>query len=225
MLSHFSHVRLFVTLRTIAHARVLCPCGSPGKNTRVGCHPLLQGIFPTQGSSPGLLHLLHCRQMLYQDYAYTAPSPVPADGTVDSLGVSRKRRIPLSLIKPGQLVYKRWPFCLGPSPPSDPGLRHDNSKEHPQQAHKTSTQISSKKKDFCWFKDLRDEGVPSVLHGNCADSSIESSSGRESSSSSQRSWKTKSPDAASQVGTELSGNGWRWENALTCWEEARAKSG
>ena len=35
---------------------------SPGKNTRVGCHALLQGIFPTQGSNPGLPH---CRQILY----------------------------------------------------------------------------------------------------------------------------------------------------------------
>ena len=33
-----------------------------GKNPRVGCHSLLQGIFPTQGSNPGLLH--H-RQFLY----------------------------------------------------------------------------------------------------------------------------------------------------------------
>ena len=31
----------------------------PGKNTRVGCHFLLQGIFPTQESNPGLLCLLH----------------------------------------------------------------------------------------------------------------------------------------------------------------------
>ena len=29
---------------------------SPGKNTRMGCHFLLQGIFQTQGSNPGLLH-------------------------------------------------------------------------------------------------------------------------------------------------------------------------
>ena len=29
---------------------------SPGKNTGVGCHALLQGIFPTQGSNPGLLY-------------------------------------------------------------------------------------------------------------------------------------------------------------------------
>ena len=32
---------------------------SPGKNTGVGCHSLLQGIFPTQGSNPSLLCLLH----------------------------------------------------------------------------------------------------------------------------------------------------------------------
>ena len=29
---------------------------SPGKNTGVGCHALLQGIFPTQGTNPGLPH-------------------------------------------------------------------------------------------------------------------------------------------------------------------------
>ena len=39
--------------------RLLCPWDSPGKNTGVGCHALLQGIFPTQGSNPNLLHLLH----------------------------------------------------------------------------------------------------------------------------------------------------------------------
>ena len=35
---------------------------SPGKNNGVSCHPLLQGIFPTQGWNPGLSH---CRQILY----------------------------------------------------------------------------------------------------------------------------------------------------------------
>ena len=29
---------------------------SPGKNTGVGCHALLQGIFPTQGLNSGLPH-------------------------------------------------------------------------------------------------------------------------------------------------------------------------
>ena len=38
--------------------------GDPtGKNTGVGCHALLQGIFPIQGSNPGLPH---CRRILYQ---------------------------------------------------------------------------------------------------------------------------------------------------------------
>ena len=35
---------------------------SPGKNTGVGCHALLQGIFPIQGSNLGLLH---CRWILH----------------------------------------------------------------------------------------------------------------------------------------------------------------
>ena len=33
----------------------LCPWDFPGKNTGVGCHFLLQGIFPIQGSNPHLL--------------------------------------------------------------------------------------------------------------------------------------------------------------------------
>ena len=40
-------------------ARLLCLWDSPGKNTGVGSHALLQGIFPTQGSNLRLLHLLH----------------------------------------------------------------------------------------------------------------------------------------------------------------------
>ena len=39
--------------------RLLCPWNSPGKNTAVGCHFLLQAIFPTQGSNLHLLCLLH----------------------------------------------------------------------------------------------------------------------------------------------------------------------
>ena len=42
--------------------RLPCPWDSPGKNTGVGCHSLLQGIFLIQGSNPDLPH---CRQMLY----------------------------------------------------------------------------------------------------------------------------------------------------------------
>ena len=53
----FSHVGLFMTLWTIAHQTPL-PWDSPDKNTRVGCHALLQGTFLMQGSNSHLLCLL-----------------------------------------------------------------------------------------------------------------------------------------------------------------------
>ena len=40
-------------------ARLICSRYPPGKNTGVGCHALLQGIFPTLGSNLSLLHLMH----------------------------------------------------------------------------------------------------------------------------------------------------------------------
>ena len=61
VISCFSRVRLFATPWAVAH-QAICPWNSPGKNTGVGCHALLQGIFPTQGCNPGFLH---CRQILY----------------------------------------------------------------------------------------------------------------------------------------------------------------
>ena len=42
--------------------RLLCPWNSPGKNTGVGSHSLLQGIFSIWGSIPALPH---CKQILY----------------------------------------------------------------------------------------------------------------------------------------------------------------
>ena len=50
----FSCVWPFATLCTVTHPspRLLCSWDSPGKNIRVGCHVLLQEIFPTQGSNP-----------------------------------------------------------------------------------------------------------------------------------------------------------------------------
>ena len=43
--------------------RLYSPWNSPGQDTGVGSLSLLQGIFPTQGLNPGLLH---CRRILYQ---------------------------------------------------------------------------------------------------------------------------------------------------------------
>ena len=59
LLRRFCHVRLSATLWLLWTARLLCPWDSPGTNTGVRCHFLLQGIFPTQGSNPCLLCLLH----------------------------------------------------------------------------------------------------------------------------------------------------------------------
>ena len=61
LLSHFSRVRL-CDPRDGSPTRLLRPWDSPDKNTGVGCHFLLQGIYPTQGSNQGLLH---CRGILY----------------------------------------------------------------------------------------------------------------------------------------------------------------
>ena len=72
--------------------RLLCPWNSPGKNTRVGCHFLLQGIFLTLGLNPGLLW---CRWILYplrriqlslvQPSCYPHPKIFPGgDGTLYS---------------------------------------------------------------------------------------------------------------------------------------------
>ena len=74
---------LWVKMLVFQSCPILCnpmdcspPCSSvygdsPGKNTGVSCHSLLQGVFPTQGSNPSLLH---CRQSLfhlsYQESTY-----------------------------------------------------------------------------------------------------------------------------------------------------------
>ena len=55
-----SHVRLCVPMDCSPQAPL--SMGFPGKNTGAGCHFLFQGIFPTQGLTPGLLR---CRQILY----------------------------------------------------------------------------------------------------------------------------------------------------------------
>ena len=69
---HYFHLfpPLKVKMKVAQSCPALCdpwttysPWNSPGHNTGVGSLSLLQGIFPTQGLNPGLLH---CRQILYQ---------------------------------------------------------------------------------------------------------------------------------------------------------------
>ena len=73
-------------------ARLLCPWYFPGKNTGVGCHFLLQGIFPTQGLNLCLLHLrnwqadslplLHLGSTYTPYYIYKCPGGL--DGKVSA---------------------------------------------------------------------------------------------------------------------------------------------
>ena len=56
---------------------------SPGKNTGVGCHALLRGIIPAQGSNPGLPH---CRQILC---GLSKPPGKPKNTGVSSLSLLR----------------------------------------------------------------------------------------------------------------------------------------
>ena len=74
IISMLSHSVVFHSLQPhgLWPARRLCPWGSPGKNTGVGCHSLLQGIFSTWGLNPGLLH---CRWFLHY---YVSPQGGPA---------------------------------------------------------------------------------------------------------------------------------------------------
>ena len=51
-----------LTICDLLDCRLLCPWEFSGKNTGVGSQSLLQGIFLTQGSNPGLTH---CRRILY----------------------------------------------------------------------------------------------------------------------------------------------------------------
>ena len=56
---------LRIQVQGLLPTRLLCPWGSPGKNAGVGCHALLQGIFPTQGLNPCLPCLLHWQEDSY----------------------------------------------------------------------------------------------------------------------------------------------------------------
>ena len=65
-----SHARLFATPWIVACPKLLRPWDFQGKSTEVGCYFFLQGIFPTQGSNPGLSHY---RQMLYHLSHHVSP--------------------------------------------------------------------------------------------------------------------------------------------------------
>ena len=109
-LQYHLSVRVFVLCAVLTQ---LCPtlcdpmdCSPPGssvlgdssgKNTGVGCHALLQGILPTQGSNPGLPH---CRRILYH---------LSHQGSQDSLVINYRSL--LTLLKQQTVRNVLWWCC------------------------------------------------------------------------------------------------------------------
>ena len=80
--------------------RLLCPWNSPGKNTGMSSLSLIQGIFPTQGSNPGLLH---CRRILYQ--LSHQGSPINNKGTFKREREGEKKKDSKQKIKTPKALY------------------------------------------------------------------------------------------------------------------------
>ena len=116
-------------LRGLEPARLFCPWNYPGRNTGVGCHSLLQGIFPTQGLNPGLLH---CRRFFFFIFSFlwergrTPPdshprhaSPPPPPTSVPARGQGEEGAAPRGREAPSG------------APPSSPSLLDPHSAPHP----------------------------------------------------------------------------------------------
>ena len=69
-----------------------CPWDSPGKDTGVGCHALLQGIFPTQGSNPYLQQVLHHSQVFYP-LSHLGSPEVSYDPSIPLLGIYAEKNM------------------------------------------------------------------------------------------------------------------------------------
>ena len=88
--------------------RLLCPWGSPGKNTGVGCHAHLQGIFLIQDLNPCVLRL-----PLWQAGSLPLAPPIgkPAEcchvGVVQCDVLSRRGGVAF----PGDTAYLRGRWC------------------------------------------------------------------------------------------------------------------
>ena len=119
----FSHSAVSDSLRP--HERqptgLLCPWDSPGNNTGVGCHSLLQGVFLTQQSNPGLLH---CRQILYRLSYEASPKKCPSEPgrPADTLGCAHPGQPPSPLrvgnaaLQPRKRPQGAWGPGSGGSP-------------------------------------------------------------------------------------------------------------
>ena len=91
--------------------RLLHPQNSTGKNTGMGRHALLQGIFPTQGLN---LSLQHCRQILYHLSPQGSPHPM-------------RKIFHRSMLPPSTQMSEIFPASFTSLPPSGPSLPPSNT--------------------------------------------------------------------------------------------------
>ena len=95
MLSGFSRVQLFDPMDCSPPGSSVHR-DSPGKNTEVSCHALLQGIFPTQGLNLHLLRLLHWQAGSLSQAPPGKPLELPYATAIPFLGVFPKEMKSLS---------------------------------------------------------------------------------------------------------------------------------
>ena len=124
-----SQIKLFVACQ----APPLWPWDFPGKNTGMNCHFLLQGIFPTQGSNP---HLLHCQVgSLPLSHKRKTGTPISRNGII-SVHINPER-------SGGKSIYKRMSFF------SVPIYKHWLTSEVWSRRHFHSSSLSSKGYIYC----------------------------------------------------------------------------
>ena len=121
---------------------LLCPWDSPGKNTGVGYHALLQGIFPTQELNPHLLHRLHWQVGSLPLAPHEKPKHLCSSVlfSVSSLG-QQHTWAGLTMSQCSRFVF----LCFGDEVPlksADNHLRGNRTKLH--EAEETNTNIQLK---------------------------------------------------------------------------------
>ena len=139
-------------------AGLLCPWDSPGKNTGMGCHALLQWIFPTQGLNPRLSCLLHWQ-------AGTLPPPPPGKflhGTPMKKSQQSQIRTPTSTLG-SKASYRKKPETTKAWEDMSP--RHRFLRWKPGKRQGTQhTSFSNSKKHLTWSKiPLRQQPAPPPL--------------------------------------------------------------
>ena len=104
-------------LQGVQPARLLCPGNFPGKNTSVGHHVLLQGIFPNQKSDP---HFLHWQGIL----TIETPGKPHLLATCDKKGGASLVAL---MVKNLHAMWETWLQSLSQEDPLEKGLATHSS--------------------------------------------------------------------------------------------------